>query len=258
MAGFDASTDVVMGFYRPIRAAGSNGCSPVSTCPTPARWTRAVHAVIAVGRVHQATHGRRRAGTRSGCPSARTCTSTSACSTPGCAARSCPTRSVKWRLRPDVRSCLRQYYRYGQGDGRAGMYPRRHALRFATYAVAALMVALSVRQPAVLALLGAGIVIRMLSAYRRAFRRLPATEKVLALVALPVLEVLLDIAKMAGWVSGRVSRPAARARRRSRGAGSRSSPHRSRGSWRRGRSGSRASRRRTRSRRRSAWPHASR
>jgi hypothetical protein len=132
----------------------------------------------------------------------------------GARRRFAPDAIVKWRLRPDLRSCLRQYYRYGQGDGQARMYPRRHALRFATYAAAAILVTLSVWQPALLALLAAGVVVRMLPAYRRAFRRLPATEAVLALVALPVFEVLLDGAKMAGYVTGRLSRPAGPARAR--------------------------------------------
>src|SRR5581483_958241 len=39
-----------------------------------------------------------------------------------------PEAVVRWRLRPDLRSFVRQYYRYAWGDGASGMYPRRHAL----------------------------------------------------------------------------------------------------------------------------------
>ena len=114
-----------------------------------------------------------------------------------------PSAIVRWRLRPDLRSTLRQYYRYGEGDGRARMHPRRHALRFATYGAAAGLVALGPNGPVLLGLL-AGMVVRMWPAYRRALRRLSPAEASLALLALPAIEVLVDLAKMAGYLSGRL------------------------------------------------------
>ncbi len=41
---------------------------------------------------------------------------------------------VYWRMRPGPASFFRQYYRYAWGDGRSGMYPRRHLIRYAVYA----------------------------------------------------------------------------------------------------------------------------
>jgi glycosyltransferase involved in cell wall biosynthesis len=119
-----------------------------------------------------------------------------------------PEAVVRWRLRPDLASTLRQYFRYAEGDGKAGMYPRRHALRFLTYAGGGLFLGVSARRPVLLwipAALGAA---RMLPAYRRAWRRLPPAEATAATVALPALELLVDLAKIAGYLSGRGAREA--------------------------------------------------
>jgi hypothetical protein len=123
----------------------------------------------------------------------------------GARRRFAPEALVRWRLRPDLRSTMRQYFRYGEGDGRAGMYPRRHALRFATYAGAAALLGLSTRRPALGVLVPLAVGVRMRPAYRRAFQRLDRTEAALSVVALPALELLIDLSKMAGYVSGKVA-----------------------------------------------------
>lgn len=115
-----------------------------------------------------------------------------------------PDAMVRWRLRPDLASTLRQYYRYGRGDGQARMYPRRHALRFGAYAGGAVAAGVAVRHPALLAALPVVAGVRMMPAYRRAFARLEPVEAALALGALPALEALIDLAKMAGYLSGRL------------------------------------------------------
>jgi glycosyltransferase involved in cell wall biosynthesis len=123
----------------------------------------------------------------------------------GATRRFAPDAIVRWRLRPDLRSTLRQYFRYGQGDGRAGMYPKRHALRFATYAGALAFTAAAARRPVLFAAAPVAVGVRMKAAYRRAFARLDTTEAALALAVLPAMELLIDLAKMAGYVSGRIA-----------------------------------------------------
>ena len=120
----------------------------------------------------------------------------------GARRRFAPDALVHWRLRPDLRSTARQYFRYGEGDGRAGMYPRRHALRFATYAGAAGLLLLGARRPPVIGVIPLAVAIRMAPAYRRALSRLSRKEALLALAALPGLELLIDLSKMAGYLSG--------------------------------------------------------
>jgi glycosyltransferase involved in cell wall biosynthesis len=116
-----------------------------------------------------------------------------------------PSAVARWRLRADLPSTYRQYYRYAEGDGIAGMWPQRHAIRFATYAAAA--GAVLARRPGITAPLGmAAVGWRMRPAYRRASVRLSGPERGLAFLMLPALEVFLDVAKMAGYVAGRRAR----------------------------------------------------
>lgn len=114
-----------------------------------------------------------------------------------------PDAIVSWRLRPDLPSTLRQYYRYAEGDGQANMYPRRHALRFGTYIGGIAFAGVAVSHKRVLLALPAAVgLYRMLPAYKRAWRRLSPNEVAIAAFALPVCEMLVDGAKMAGYLAG--------------------------------------------------------
>ncbi|MGZ4131273.1 MAG: glycosyltransferase, partial [Actinomycetota bacterium] len=55
--------------------------------------------------------------------------------------RLAPGAVAGWRPRPTLAATWDQYFRYARGDGQAGMYPERHAIRFATYAGLALALA---------------------------------------------------------------------------------------------------------------------
>lgn len=118
-----------------------------------------------------------------------------------------PLAIVSWRLRPDLPSTLKQYFHYAHGDGKANMYPRRHAARFAAYAGGvAFLTLVAPRRPVLLALPAALGIYRMLPAYRRARRRLSPNEAVIAAFALPTYEMLVDAAKMAGYLAGSIKR----------------------------------------------------
>lgn len=117
-----------------------------------------------------------------------------------------PEAVARWRLRPDIAGTWTQYFRYSRGDARAGMHARRHALRFGVYLAGTFALASRRTWPKAAGLLaGAAYVSRPV---RRAFRRLddPA-EKAAALAAVPALMAFTDIAKMAGYVAGLLTRP---------------------------------------------------
>lgn len=115
-----------------------------------------------------------------------------------------PEAVVYWRMRPDLPSFLRQYFRYARGDGESGMYPHRHLLRFAVYGgLTWAAVSRAGRRFLPLALLPA-----CLYAGRR-WRRIPAflrdrspAEKAAAAAAVPLLLAGVDAAKMAGYLHG--------------------------------------------------------
>jgi glycosyltransferase involved in cell wall biosynthesis len=113
-----------------------------------------------------------------------------------------PRAVAYWRIRPTPAAMWRQYFRYAEGDGLAGMHPERHALRFGVYGLVA--AALWGRRRGALALLGAAGALYARRPLVRAFRLLPARphERAAALVAVPALMALADVARMTGYITG--------------------------------------------------------
>jgi GT2 family glycosyltransferase len=113
-----------------------------------------------------------------------------------------PRAVAYWRIRPTPGDMWRQYFRYAEGDGAAGMYPERHALRFGIYGL--LLGALLSRRRRPLSFLAVAGAFYARRPIRRVRRLLPgrAMERAAALVAVPALMALADAAKMAGYLSG--------------------------------------------------------
>ncbi len=113
---------------------------------------------------------------------------------------------ARWRLRPDLASTFRQYFRYAWGDAVAGMHPERHAIRLATYG--GLLYAWGSRSRLLKLATVAGGLAYARAPLRRALRRFPsARQRALAAAAVPALMAYLDLAKLAGYLAGlRVAR----------------------------------------------------
>jgi glycosyltransferase involved in cell wall biosynthesis len=120
-----------------------------------------------------------------------------------------PGALINFRPRGSLGAFARQYYLYARGDGRAGLWPRRHAARYGVYAglLTALAVAASrpwARLPVAL-LLAAGVAGYTRQPYRRLWPQLrgrPAAERAYALALVPVIRLVGDVAKMAGYPEG--------------------------------------------------------
>ncbi len=110
---------------------------------------------------------------------------------------------VFWRMRRDLRSLLRQYYFYARGDGESGMYPHRHLLRFATYGWLVFCAASGQKR-----LAGPTAAAGALYAGRRWLRipsyvgGRPVWLKAAAVPCVSLLMLLIDVAKMAGFIAG--------------------------------------------------------
>jgi glycosyltransferase involved in cell wall biosynthesis len=123
-----------------------------------------------------------------------------------------PAAVVDWDARPTLRAFARQYFLYGRGDGHAGLWPGRHAIRYFSYAlglglVAAAVATSSLIPVALLALLGAAYMSKF---YRRVWRIRPgdgATGMAVAWVLIPPIVITGDVSKMAGYLIGRLGRP---------------------------------------------------
>lgn len=118
-----------------------------------------------------------------------------------------PAAVAHFRPRASLPAFMRQYYRYARGDGKAGLFPRQHAIRYLAYlAVAPLLAyaALTVSPWLWLAGAAAGLAYLRLP-LRRAWHRLGALDwggRLAVLAWLPVIRVAGDLAKMAGYPAG--------------------------------------------------------
>lgn len=122
-----------------------------------------------------------------------------------------PEARVHLRPRSSLRAFFLQYYRYARGDGKADLWRKRHAIRYATYVLGPVMGvwAWQHRQDAlgksVFTLIGLAA-----AAYcRRPYARLlpllgwlPLTWRLCALGLVPIIRVTGDVAKMLGYPVG--------------------------------------------------------
>ena len=116
---------------------------------------------------------------------------------------------VHFRPRPDPRRFFLQYYRYARGDGKALLWTRRHVIRYATYLGAPTLLWRARGHPLALGLVGLG----GLAYCRRPVQRLwpylrerSPGERVRALALVPLIRLIGDVAKMAGYPVGLVWR----------------------------------------------------
>lgn len=118
-----------------------------------------------------------------------------------------PEAVVHFRPRGSLRAFARQYYFYARGDGKANLFPRLHAIRYFTYLVAAPLLvyaALTVSPWLWLVGLLAGLAYLRVP-LRRLWPQLPALawpDRLKALLYVPVIRVVGDVAKMVGYPAG--------------------------------------------------------
>ena len=118
-----------------------------------------------------------------------------------------PDAIVHFRPRPSLDAFARQYFRYARGDGKADLWRARHAIRYTTYLIALGLLALGWRRsaPWVLVPLLGGALAHTYAPYRRLSHQLsgrPLAEVVAAILLVPALRALGDVAKMLGYPVG--------------------------------------------------------
>lgn len=116
-----------------------------------------------------------------------------------------PTALAHFRPRPSLAAFLRQYYRYARGDGKADLWRRRHAIRYAAYLLGAAAIVAGFWQPWVWSLPLAGAAAYVYRPYRRLFHcleKLTLVQRVEAILWVPVIRLVGDVAKMMGYPVG--------------------------------------------------------
>ena len=111
-----------------------------------------------------------------------------------------PRATAHFRPRATLTAFFRQYFLYARGDGKAGLWARRHAIRYATYFFTA-AVLLKARRWAWLLVVGGLLYTRR--PYARLKREtLSLSEWPLAFGSVPLIRLTGDVAKMLGYPVG--------------------------------------------------------
>lgn len=121
-----------------------------------------------------------------------------------------PGAVTHFRPRTTLRSFYQQYFRYARGDGKADLWRKRHAIRYVTYLVVlpAILLLGALLHPLLWGLLLPGAAAYLYQPYRRlpvvlrhAGRTSPG-DWLYAALLVPVIRVVGDVAKMAGYPVG--------------------------------------------------------
>lgn len=118
-----------------------------------------------------------------------------------------PAAIVSWHPPARPAAFWRQYLRYARGDGQAGLWPVRHAIRLGFYAIVGTLLARG-------SLHSRALAFSLLNAYFRRFvRRIhsvrpaeSAPGMAAAYLAVPAIVVVGDVAKMVGYARGTMER----------------------------------------------------
>ena len=109
------------------------------------------------------------------------------------------------RPRPSAGAFALQYYRYARGDGKADLWRKRHAVRYATYLGLPLGLLMARRWPWLLGPMSLAVAAYVQRPYGRLWPALPTMsgpERLTALAWVPALRLIGDVAKMAGYPVG--------------------------------------------------------
>jgi glycosyltransferase involved in cell wall biosynthesis len=123
----------------------------------------------------------------------------------GCRFAWAPSAVVCFRPRRTLRAFFLQYYRYARGDGKAGLWRRRHAIRYATYLGLPLALVLACRRPWLLvplSLAAGGYVRRPYERLLPSLAMLAPRDRGAAVCWVPPIRLIGDAAKMLGYPVG--------------------------------------------------------
>lgn len=118
-----------------------------------------------------------------------------------------PRAIARFRPRASLDRFARQYYRYARGDGKADLWRRRHMVRYGVYLIAVpALAALGIaHHPLWLVGLPTGLAAMLRRPYSRLtglWQPLGSAERLQAVLWIPIIRVVGDLAKMLGYPVG--------------------------------------------------------
>jgi glycosyltransferase involved in cell wall biosynthesis len=122
-----------------------------------------------------------------------------------------PQARVHFRPRRNLRAFFKQYFQYARGDGKADLWRKRHAIRYLTYLVIGpgLVVLALLHSPWWWLTLLVGAAAYTARPYRRLWPMLgslSSVDRLAAVLLVPLIRVVGDVAKMIGYPVGLVWR----------------------------------------------------
>lgn len=120
-----------------------------------------------------------------------------------------PGAVARFRPRGNLVALWRQYYRYARGDGKAGLFGRRHAIRYGAYIALSWFLWRGWRHRlawTVLLCSGTGYLLRPYARLLPHITGAPAREWLVAAGTIPLIRLVGDVAKMAGYPAGLIWR----------------------------------------------------
>ncbi len=123
----------------------------------------------------------------------------------GCRFVFVPNAVVHFRPRKTLYQFFKQYYLYARGDGKADLWLKRHIIRYATYVLAPIALALGFWYKVLWLLVIAASFAYLQRPYRRlwpSLKHLRRNEQLEAILWVPIIRMTGDIAKMIGYPVG--------------------------------------------------------
>ena len=123
----------------------------------------------------------------------------------GCRFAFAPNALAHFRPRPHLRAFFLQYYRYARGDGKAGLFAKRHLVRYAVYSVGPLAFLAGFWYKLLWVPLALAAGAYLWKPYRRLLPALQGAglpRKASALALVPIIRLVGDVAKMIGYPVG--------------------------------------------------------
>jgi glycosyltransferase involved in cell wall biosynthesis len=123
----------------------------------------------------------------------------------GCRFGWAPDAIVHFRPRLSARAFFVQYYRYARGDGKADLWRKRYALRYATYLGLPVGLLVARRWPRLLLPMALASIGYVRPPYCRLWPMLGAlspSERIVAVGWVPLVRLIGDVAKMLGYPAG--------------------------------------------------------
>jgi len=118
-----------------------------------------------------------------------------------------PEAVAHFRPRGSRKAFFKQYYRYARGDGKADLWRKKHLIRYVTYLLIlpGLITLGLLHSPGWWLVLLAGVMLYCATPFRRLQPHLPnlgSIERVKAVLLIPVIRAVGDLAKMLGYPAG--------------------------------------------------------